>query len=55
MFRIEEDGRKWLGRPKLCTKICRAVLRRSAQGAGFKDENCERNKKKNHCAVCKVI
>jgi len=26
--RIEEDGRKWLGRPKLCTKSCRAVLRR---------------------------
>ena len=25
--RIEEDGRKWLGRPKLCPKSCRAVLR----------------------------
>ena len=24
--RIEEDGRKWLGRPKLCTKSCRAIL-----------------------------
>ena len=23
-----EDGRKWLGRSKLCTKSCRAVLRR---------------------------
>jgi len=23
-----EDGRKWLGRPKLCTKSCKAVLRR---------------------------
>jgi hypothetical protein len=28
LSRIEEDGRKWLGRPKLCTKSCRAVLRR---------------------------
>ena len=26
--RREEDGRKWLGRPKLCTKSCRALLRR---------------------------
>ena len=24
-----EDGRKWLGRAKLCTKNCRTVLRRS--------------------------
>ena len=30
MSRIEEDGRKWLGRPKLCAKSCRAVLRRRA-------------------------
>ena len=29
MSRIEEDGRKWLRWPKLCTKSCRAVLRRS--------------------------
>ena len=28
LSRIEEDGKKWLGRPKLCTKSCRAVLRR---------------------------
>ena len=28
LSRREEDGRKWLGRPKLCTKSCRAVLRR---------------------------
>jgi len=28
LFRIGEDERKWLRRPKLCTKICRAVLRR---------------------------
>jgi hypothetical protein len=26
--RIEEDGRKWLRRPKLCPKSCRAILRR---------------------------
>jgi len=25
---MEEDGRKWLRRPELCTKSCRAVLRR---------------------------
>jgi len=24
----EEDGRKWLGRAKLCTESCRAVMRR---------------------------
>ena len=28
LSRIEEDGKKWLRRPKLCTKSCRAVLRR---------------------------
>ena len=28
LSRIEEDGRKWLGRPKLRTKSCRAVLKR---------------------------
>jgi len=28
LSRIEEDGRKWLRRPNLCTKSCRAVLRR---------------------------
>ena len=28
MSRIEEDGKKWLRRPKLCTKRCKAVLRR---------------------------
>jgi len=28
LSRREEDGRKWLRRPKLCTKSCRAVLRR---------------------------
>ena len=27
MSRIGEDGRKWLRRQKLCTKICRALLR----------------------------
>jgi len=26
--RIGEVGRKWLRRPKLCTKSCRAVIRR---------------------------
>jgi len=26
LSRIEEDGRSWLGRPKLCTKSCRAIL-----------------------------
>jgi len=31
LYRIEEDGRKWLGRPKLCTESCRAVLRRSGK------------------------
>ena len=28
MSRIEEDGRNWLRRPKLCTKSCRAIRRR---------------------------
>ena len=28
MPRREEDGRKWLGRPKLCTKSCRATQRK---------------------------
>jgi hypothetical protein len=28
LSRIGEDGRKWMRRPKLCTKSCRAVLRR---------------------------
>jgi len=28
LSRIEEDGRKWLGRLKLCPKSCRSVLRR---------------------------
>jgi len=28
LSRTEEDGKKWLRRPKLCPKICRAVLRR---------------------------
>ena len=28
LSRRDEDGRKWLGRPKLCTKSCRAVLKR---------------------------
>jgi hypothetical protein len=28
LSRIEEDGRKWLRRPKLCTKSCRATIRR---------------------------
>jgi hypothetical protein len=28
LSRIEEDGKKWLRRPKLCTKSCTAVLRR---------------------------
>ena len=28
MSRIGEDGRKWLRRPKLCTKSRKAVLRR---------------------------
>jgi len=28
LSRIEEDGRKWLRRSKLCPKSCRAVLRR---------------------------
>ena len=28
LSRIEEDRRKWLRRPKLCTKSCRAFLRR---------------------------
>ena len=36
MSRIEEDGRKWLGRPELCTKNCRAVLsRRIVHLVGF--------------------
>jgi len=34
LSRIEEDGRKWLRRPKLCTKSCRAVLRRRIFIAG---------------------
>jgi hypothetical protein len=29
LCRIEEDGKNWLRRPKLCTKSCRAVIRRS--------------------------
>jgi hypothetical protein len=33
LSRIEEDGRKWLRRPKLCTRSCRAVLRRSLQSS----------------------
>jgi len=28
LSRIEEDGRKWLRRPKLCPKSCTAMLRR---------------------------
>jgi hypothetical protein len=28
LSKIEEDGRNWLRRPKLCTKSCRAVIRR---------------------------
>jgi hypothetical protein len=28
LSRIEEDGRNWLRRPKLCAKSCRAVIRR---------------------------
>jgi len=28
LSRTEEDGREWLRRSKLCTKSCRAVLRR---------------------------
>jgi hypothetical protein len=28
LSRIEEDGRNWLRRPKLCTKSCRAIRRR---------------------------
>jgi hypothetical protein len=28
LFRIEEDGRNWLRRPKLCTKSCTALRRR---------------------------
>ena len=28
MSRIEKDGNKWLRRPELCIKSCRAVLRR---------------------------
>jgi len=28
LSRIEEDGRKWLRKPKLCRKSFRAVLRR---------------------------
>ena len=31
--RIEEDGRRWLRRTKLCTKSCRAVLRRRSRGS----------------------
>jgi len=26
LSRKEEDGRKWLRRPKLCIKICRAII-----------------------------
>jgi len=29
LSRIEEDGRKWLRRPKLCPKSYRTVLRRN--------------------------
>jgi len=28
LYRIEEDGRNWLRRPKLCIKSCRAIIRR---------------------------
>jgi hypothetical protein len=28
--RIEEDGRNWLRRPKLCIKSCRTLRRRSS-------------------------
>jgi hypothetical protein len=28
LSRIEEDGRNWLRRPKLCIKSCTAVRRR---------------------------
>jgi hypothetical protein len=28
LSRIEEDGRNWLRRPKLCTESCRAIIRR---------------------------
>jgi len=31
LSRIEEDGRKRLRKPKLCTKNCRAVLRRRSR------------------------
>ena len=37
MSRIEEDGRKWLRRPKLCTKSCRAVLRSSSNIMTIRD------------------
>jgi len=28
LSRIEEDGRNWLRRPKLCIKNCTAIIRR---------------------------
>jgi len=31
LSRIEEDGRNWLRRPKLCIKSCRATRRRRNQ------------------------
>jgi hypothetical protein len=40
MTRIEQDGRNWLRRPKLCTKSCRAVIRgkkrETEEQAGFR-------------------
>ena len=32
MSRIEKDGRKWLRKPKLYPKNCRAVLRTRRKG-----------------------
>jgi len=39
LSRIEEDGRKWLRRPKLCTKRNRALLRRRRLLVGRVEEN----------------
>jgi hypothetical protein len=39
LSRIEEDGRNWLRRPKLCTKRCKAVIiRRITNVTSMKSE-----------------
>ena len=43
MSRIEEDGKKWFRRPKLCTKGCTALLRRRRM-AKYTWKDCKTNK-----------